>query len=378
MNMQLKGVVLPFSFELNEQEGEYSILISNAEERINIDGVRVFKDSIQFKMPVFESEFFLKVHAADSLSGHWINYYKSDDYIIDVWATTTKDSRFKGFSQTNKIPYKLHSKYEVEFSPNEDGAYKAIGLFEQDGDWVKGTFATETGDYRYLEGRVIGDSLFLSTFDGSHAFYFSAGIKDSTLEGVFISGIHHRENWVARQNSDFELRDPDSLTSLTDSSAISFSLPNSNGEVLSLGDSRFQNKVKIIQIMGSWCPNCLDESRYFNSLYDKYAENGLEIIALAFERTRSEVQAINNLQRLSEKENLSYPILLAGYNRDQHPRNIFPMLDKIMSYPTTLFLDKENRVRRIHTGFYGPGTGEYYDAYRAETESFIEELLAED
>jgi thiol-disulfide isomerase/thioredoxin len=378
MKMQLKGAVLPFSFELIEKEGDYSIKITNTDEEILLDEVSVYKDSIEFNMPVFESSFFLKVNSSDSLSGVWVNYYKSDDYIIDVWAVRSDELRFADRSTADQKAPKLRSKYEVEFSPNEDDAYPAIGLFELKDDLVSGTFATETGDYRYLEGRVAGDSLFLSTFDGSHAFYFSAAVKDSTLEGVFLSGIHHKENWIAKYNPDFELRDPDSLTTLIDSSAISFRLPNTDGELVSIDGPEYKGKVKIVQIMGSWCPNCLDESRYFNQLYDQYAADGLEIIGLAFERTRSEARAIQNLQKFVSKEGISYPVLLGGYNRDQqHPKDVFPMLDKIMSYPTTLFLDKQNQVRKIHTGFYGPGTGKYFDEYKSETQSFLELLLKE-
>jgi hypothetical protein len=80
---------------------------------------------------------------------------------------------------------------------------------------------------------------------------------------------------------------------------------------------------------------------------------------------------------LVSKEAISYPVLLGGYNRDQHPKDVFPMLDKIMSYPTTIFLDKNDHVRKIHTGFYGPGTGKYYEEYKNKTESFIEGLLKE-
>ena len=89
---------------------------------------------------------------------------------------------------------------------------KAIGLFNQNENRITGTFATETGDYRYLDGVVSGDSVFLSTFDGSHAFLFEAEIKDSLIEGLFLSGTHYSENWIAKKNEDVVLRNPDSLT----------------------------------------------------------------------------------------------------------------------------------------------------------------------
>ena len=55
---------------------------------------------------------------------------------------------------------------------------------------VTGTFLTETGDYRYLEGVVDGDSLKLSCFDGSHAFLFHAALDQDSFRGRFWSGTH--------------------------------------------------------------------------------------------------------------------------------------------------------------------------------------------
>ena len=64
-----------------------------------------------------------------------------------------------------------------------EDAYPAKGIFfQKDGDVVTGTFRTKTGDYRYLEGVMDGNRLKLSTFDGAHAFLFTATVSDSTLE----------------------------------------------------------------------------------------------------------------------------------------------------------------------------------------------------
>ena len=50
------------------------------------------------------------------------------------------------------------------------------------------------------------------------------------------------------------------------------------------------------------------------------------------------------------------------------------MLNHILSYPTTIFIDKKGSVRKIHTGFNGPATGKEYDDFKAEFEGFIELL----
>ncbi len=79
---------------------------------------------------------------------------------------------------------------------------------------VKGTFRTKTGDYRYLDGVVDGDTLKLSTFDGTHVFMFKAQVTDSTFQGYFYSGNHSVEKFIAKRNDAFELPDANTLTFL--------------------------------------------------------------------------------------------------------------------------------------------------------------------
>jgi len=53
------------------------------------------------------------------------------------------------------------------------------------------------------------------------------------------------------------------------------------------------------------------------------------------------------------------------------------MLLKIRLFPNNIFIDKKGMVRKIHTGFYGPGTGMYYTNYVRETEALLDGLLNE-
>ena len=46
-------------------------------------------------------------------------------------------------------------------------------------------------------------------------------------------------------------------------------------------------------------------------------------------------------------------------------------------YITSIFIDREGKVRKIHTGFNGPGTGEPYQRFVDEYTLFIEQLLRE-
>jgi hypothetical protein len=53
------------------------------------------------------------------------------------------------------------------------------------------------------------------------------------------------------------------------------------------------------------------------------------------------------------------------------------MLNHVISFPTTIIIDKKGKVRNIHTGFSGPATGDYYLDYITEFNHLIDELLAE-
>ena len=248
-----------------------------------------------------------------------------------------------------------------------------------EGQQVQGTFLTETGDYRFLEGVVDGSTLKLSCFDGEHAFLFIADLSGGdSLSGTFWSGNHWEEPWWAVTDPEAELRDPTELTYLRKGfENFSFSFPDLNGDPVSLNDERYQGKVVIVQIMGSWCPNCLDETKLYKKWYDRYQEQGLEIIGLAFERSQGDMAlARQNVQRLKDKLGLEYKILIAAADHDKDAADkALPMLNHVLSYPTSIFIDREGQVRKIHTGFNGPGTGVYYSRFVEEYEAFLEKLL---
>ena len=220
----------------------------------------------------------------------------------------------------------------------------------------------------------------LSTFDGAHSFLFEARVKDSTMEGMFYSGNHWKEPFVGVLNSDYELPSPDSLTYVKEGSeSFEFVFPNGKGELISSKDKRFKNKVLVVQLMGSWCPNCLDETKYLTKFYDANRHMDIEIVALAFERAKSKDKALYNLNRLKERLSINYPVLLAYYGSDDkgEAAKIFPMLNTVSSYPTTLFIDKTGKVRKIHTGFNGPATGDKYEVFTKEFEQLVHELSTE-
>jgi thiol-disulfide isomerase/thioredoxin len=363
---------LPFYFNTVFTEGKLSIEINNAEERILVDEVFVSTDSLIFKMPVFDSEFRCRNYFG-SLKGIWINHARKDHQVL---VFSAKQEPRPNYLKT--APEGLDGKWEVTFSPGLADSSKAIGLFKQDHSRLTGTFLTETGDYRYLEGQVSASLFQLSCFDGSHAYLFRASLKSGKLEGDFYSGATGYEKWIAVRDEHFQLHNPDSLTFLRKGfDRIDFSFKNSSGQNVSLHDPKFRNKVVIVQIMGSWCPNCMDETKYLSELYKRYQSLGLEIEALAFERTSDPGKANENIGRLKKRFGADYEFLVTGLNGSAQASQALPMLNAVMAFPTTIYIDKKGRVRKVYTGFSGPGTGIYYDKFKQETDLFISKLLAE-
>lgn len=379
VNKEGKTLEIPFLFRITNAGGNSSAEIYNAEEVIYCNEVSLTRDSLRIRMPVFDSE--LKaIFINDSLvNGAWYNYSKGPGYIVPFYAEKGKRHRFAVNSDSGKPGTKISGKWETDFNPGTKKHYKAVGIFNAHDQKVTGTFLTETGDYRFLDGNFTGDSLFLSCFDGSHAFLFMAAMdKDEKLSGTFWSGNHSQESFVARRNNKAALAHPDSLTFLKPGyDRISFSFPDLDSNLVSVTDPRYQNKVVIIQILGSWCPNCLDETVFLTGLYNKYHKDSLEIIGLAFERSSDFVVAKKAVERFKQQLNAPYPILIAGTASTAKANEALPMLNKVMSFPTTIFINRGGEVRKIHTGFYGPGTGEYYWKFHSETTTFIEKLLGE-
>ena len=366
------SVDMPFVFDVLSAN---TLVIKNAEERIEVDEIQYKNDSVFIKTPVFEGYIAAQLQDDGSLSGSFIK--ENLNRVVPFYAEVGTER----FTNTNTATHNVTGNWETVFSPDSEAdRYIAKGIFKQNGNQVIGTFRTTTGDYRFLEGVMSGNQLKLSTFDGAHAFLFTATVTDSTMKGQFYSGNHWQEPFTAKRNANYELPDSDSLTFLKAGyDKVSFSFPDAEGNMVSLDDERFKNKVVLVQIMGTWCPNCLDESKYFAEFYKQNQNSDLEIIALAFEYVKTEEKGFSNIKRLTERVGITYPVLLAqtGTSSKTAAQEKLPMLNQVLSYPTTIFIDKTGQVRKIHTGFNGPATEEKFTAFKTEFESFVNQLLQE-
>lgn len=361
-------LMLPFFIEEEKTKNEVTLYsVKNGDEKIPLDIKTLTNDTIQLSFKEMSSNLRIIYTDSNHFLGYWTNERKGERYPISGSRGNYK--RFESAAETGSA--EILNSYEITFGSPKDN-WPAVGLFKQNGDVLTGTFLTETGDYRYLEGNVFGDQLYLSCFDGAHAFVFTAKIFGDSLLGKFYSGASYQTDWTGIGNADAAIGDPNKLTYLTENS---YDLSEIKFTALFTGNKKikFKNKpLTVIQIMGSWCPNCLDETNYFKVLHQKYANNGLQIIALGFESQKTKRKQKKHLRRFKKKAAIPYSMYLAGNASKKEASQIFSMLNGISSFPTTLFVNQKGEIIHIHTGFYGPGTGIYYEIYKKEAESLIQ------
>ena len=362
------------------ENGKTVLYVLNATEKIKIPTVSVTKDSINFPMPVFESTFKSRRNADGSLEGVWIKGTGGAYQVWPFFALPESTDRF--IKNQGKATTSISGKWDVTITRANGTLRKAVAIFSQQKDQVTGTFLTPSGDYRYLDGIVTGDSLKLSTFDGAHAFAFCAKIEDAKniSGGVFYSGINGKEKWTAVKNEKIPLPSPDQPTRLREGeNNLNFTFNDLDGKPVSINDELYRNKVVIIQIMGSWCPNCLDETKFLNEYYNQNRNKGLEVMALAYEYSTDPERSKKSLQKFQQLYNVQYPMLITGATAadEKKTEKTLPQLTPIRSFPTTIFIDRKGNVRKIKGDFFGPGAGEYHEEYKKEFYSTVDKLVNE-
>ena len=373
------GHLIPFNFEIKDRSGRIIIYIINGTERLMVDDIHRQNDSVFIIMPFFDSHFELRISDEQTLEGSWIKNYGDRQVILPFIAHFNVSERFP----VTKAPaFNISGRWAVHFKGVTDST-EAVGEFKQYGSQVRGTFLTPSGDYRFLDGVVNGDTLKLTTFDGGHAYSFESKIlsADKMTAGFYFAGATSIETWTAEKNEQAKLPDEYSQTHLKDSvhAALHFKFPDLQSQMVSLSDSVFQNKVVIVQLLGSWCPNCMDETRFLSAYYIQNKSRGAEVVGLAYERTTSFSESKRLLEPFISRFHVTYPILVTGVAVSDSLRTekTLPEIQQILAFPTTLFIDKNGMIRKIHTGFNGPGTGEYYDRYKKEYNELINILLKE-
>lgn len=384
--LESPGGELPFGLEIERSDQGLRARILNGLERVEF--TRVEEDlesrSVSFFMDHYDSVIRAGLSpGGERLDGEWTKTGSGGRTTrMAFHATRGEAPRFpsSGAAGAALPPRVLDGRWEVRFSSDEETA--AVGIFETLPDKaIAGTFLTITGDYRYLEGSLERNRLRLSTFDGAHALLFDARLQpDGSLTGQFWSGKTWKERWVAHRSETVALPDAFGLSHWEARVPLEdLVFPDLDGVPRSLADPAFEGKARILEIFGSWCPNCNDAAALLVELDERYRDRGLSIVGLAFELTGEPERDARQVRAYAERHGIAFPLLVAGLkdSGNESAEEALPLLDQIRAYPTTIFLDAAGSVRAVHTGFAGPATGEAHDRVRAEFEDLIEELLAE-
>lgn len=363
------GGPLPFGLEI---AGKKAWLLNGA-ERAPVSSVEV-GDEVVVRIDWYDAELRAKVDG-DTLRGAWKKRTSSGWSTLPFVAERGEGPRFEPLEGASGS---VDGNWRVEFT-DEDETYVARAEFSQKGAVVEGTFLTATGDYRFLEGRFEAGTLRLSCFDGAHAFLFTARLaEDGSLSGDFWSRDVYHATWTAQRAEGDVLPDPNGLASITNEEGrLRFEFPDLNGNPVRLDDERFANKVVIVDIFGTWCPNCNDQAPVLAEWHRRYGPRGFEIVGLAYEVTGDAERDRRQLEVYKKRHGIEFPLLLAGTSNKKKAGETLPDLSAVVAYPTTIFVGRDGRVRRVYTGFSGPGTGEHYKTLVEDHEAEIERLLAE-
>ncbi len=361
---------IPFLFSLEKNGKKYKMTILNGEEKINLSCTQK-KDSITALFPGIDAYLKFKIDG-NEMRGYWLNLNKKKLQKIPFHASFNEKLRFEW--STKEDPVDVRTKYSLVFDDDTEKNI-CVGLFKGEPGIIQGTIMTETGDYRFLDGNVNGNSFKMSTFNGTWAMLVEGQIIGDSIVGYFYSGSSYRTSWRGKADDNAMLRKASSLTYVLNDQAINFSSVRTlNGKPYR---SKQNSNTKLYQIMGSWCPNCLDEMVFFKELHKEFANDGLEIIAFAYENQQEISSALSKLKKFAKRMEIPYTVCYAGNASKEVATATFPMLNQIMSFPTSILVDKNGKIRHIHTGFSGPATGKVYDEYKEEMRGIIKSLLVE-
>lgn len=372
----LPGGDIETGIELSRTPAGYSASLINGQERVPIDTVNVENNEILLRFSAFNNQISARINNG-RLAGNLVITKRYGERQSMPFAATPGAA--KPEAATAGSATDMSGRWAVQFHEPDGSTMPSIGEFSQRGSRLFGTFLTPTGDYRYLAGHVRGKKFTLSTFDGAHAFLFSGEINGNRItDAEFWSGTSWHQTWSAVRDPNVSLPDAYTQTFLKPGyDRFAFEFPNLDKQMVSIDDQRFKGKVVVVMLAGTWCPNCHDEARFMAPLFDTYHRQGLEVVTLMYEHFDDAELAGQQVRAFRKKFSIKYDTLLAGISVKTEAADTLPSLNAVLAFPTTIFIDRSGRVRKIHTGFNGPGTGEHYKKLTTEITTLIKELLAE-
>lgn len=356
--LESEGGELAFPMHLEPGEEGWTGFVTNGADTSHFTDIRVGPDSVRFSFEHYDSHIDAEVAENGDLYGTWHRRYEQGDRIeLPFHAEAGTLQRYE---PTDPESTPFEGEWDAEFDSGES-TYGARGVFSPSEDGtLHGTFLTETGDYRFLEGVYTDSTFVMSNFDGSFAFLFKGELQNGEqLEGDFWSRATFHASFVAEPAEGEHDRDP-LVVSEPAQEQIEFEFPDTEGNTVSQEDDRYAGKPMVVYIFGSWCPNCSDQTRLMKELYQEYENTDLEVVGLAFEYTGDFDRDAEMVRNYRERFDIPWQLLVAGSSDKEDAASHLPFLDQVIAYPTTVFVHPDHSIEAVHVGFSGPGTGSYY------------------
>jgi thiol-disulfide isomerase/thioredoxin len=367
--LDLAGGTLTFTLDVSDGRERWNGRLCNGTRCQPFSAVRWVGDSVFLEMADYAATISARLQG-DSLTGSYRNVGNRGPRVIPFRAS-------RGRWPATTAPAALVGRWDATFF-SDFGSSPRVFEFRNGPQGLEGTMISNTGDYGHFAGNVQGDSFALAHFDGSYVYLLTGALEGDTLRGIFHAGLRTQTPWIAvRSTGTPHLKSPTEITGADTTSPFRFTFPDLDGTPVSERDPRFRGKVVLVDIFGTWCPTCHDAAPALVRLYRKYHRRGLEIVGLAYEVTGDSAVDGAQVRRYREKFGLPFPLLLAGINDTEAAAATLPQLHGFTSFPTTVFLGRDGRVRRVQAGFYGPATGAQHQRVIREFEREIERLLAE-
>jgi thiol-disulfide isomerase/thioredoxin len=264
-------------------------------------------------------------------------------------------------------------------SPKGEKSWRLI--VKQKGPEISATVLRVDGDTGALTGSWQDGKFVASHFDGSRPGIIQITPQpDGTLtvqlnaeprkevltayrpEVARAKGLPEPANYLTHTT----VRDPNEV--------FTYSFPDIHGKLVSNDDSRFTGKVVLAIVTGTWCPNCHDEARYLVQLYKQYHDKGLEIVALDFEEA-DQLHSLTRVNAFIKQYGVPYTYLIAGTPDEMWDK--VPQAVNLNTWPATLFIGKDGKVKATYSGFAGAASGIYNSELKDNFVSIVDRLLKE-
>lgn len=348
------------------------LVLWNGKEGIELKISRNVGDSIVFPISIYDSELRLPAKFGQDFSGRFVkNDTKVPDYFLPFRATSGNLRPPNLTFQFNPI---LKGNWRIEFLENGLVSDTGFGIFSQSGDSIYGSILTETGDYRYLNGRQVdGKSGYFQSFNGAQTYLFEWAGNEEEILGQFYLSKTRMISFRGRRTEKNPLSNGFTKSEGRSLEKFRFRARDLTGNWVDEKLPVLKDKALVVQILGSWCPNCLDETRFLTEEFPN-RPGGVEFLGLAFERKSDFTYARTRIENVINRLKAPYPIYIGGIANKDSASAVLPAITGIAAFPTTIFVKSNGQVYKVHTGFSGPATGQFYEIWKREFADLLHEI----